>query len=48
MNNTEWLLRKADEHWSAGHTLPIDLFAALVSEGIDVAAEEQRCLQQPE
>lgn len=48
MTHSEWLLAQADAHWSSGNTLPIDLFAKLVSEGIDVVTEERRHLQQSE
>lgn len=45
---TESLLARADAHWSAGDVLPIDLFAEMVGEGINVEALEPRHLQQPE
>jgi molybdopterin-guanine dinucleotide biosynthesis protein A len=39
------LLRQAHEYWDNGEYIPLDLFAALASEGLDVPALEARFIQ---
>jgi len=42
MNANEFLLRKAERYWNRGLPLPIDLFAQLLSAGLDVEALERK------
>lgn len=38
------LLSQAHEHWSIGEPIPLDLFAQMAREGLDVPALEARYL----
>lgn len=39
------LLDQAREYWDIGEYVPLDLFAAMAAEGMDVAALEARFIQ---
>jgi hypothetical protein len=41
-SHAEHLLARAHGHWSNHEPLPLDLFYALLGEGIDVATEERK------
>lgn len=45
---TASLLRQAREHWAIGEPVPLDLFAAMAAEGLDVPALEARYLENAE
>ena len=47
MTHAEFLTRQARRYWSRGERLPIDLFAQLISVGIDVGTLERRYLKEP-
>ena len=40
------LLRQAHEHWDIGQHIPLDLFAAMAAEGLDVPALEARNIKE--
>jgi hypothetical protein len=46
MPNTyhEHLITRAQSHWAVGHRLPVDLFAEMLSAGLDVEELERRNL----
>lgn len=46
MTHIEYLLLKASIYWSAGSRLPLDLFAEMMSIGIDVGAAEEKFNQE--
>lgn len=41
---TASLMRQAHEHWNRGEPVPLDLFAQMAREGLDVPALEARYL----
>lgn len=47
MNANEYLLRQARPFWDRGEPLPIDLFARLLSAGLDVEALERKHMKEP-
>jgi hypothetical protein len=49
MPNTyqEHLIARAQRHWSQGRQLPVDLFAKLIAEGLDVVALEHQHMKEP-
>lgn len=40
------LFNQAKDYWDNGHTIPLDLFASMASEGMDVPRLEQKYLKQ--
>lgn len=42
MDIADHLIARAMPHWERGDTLPLDLFAEMVSEGLDVDALERQ------
>lgn len=47
MTHPEFLLRQAEDYWNNGHHLPIDLFARMISAGLDVDALERKHMKEP-
>jgi phage-related baseplate assembly protein len=47
MTESEFLIRQAQAYWSQGQRLPLDLFANLISAGLDVDALERRYMKEP-
>lgn len=48
MRYREHLMLRASIHWEAGNPLPTDLFAEMLSEGMDVEALEAKHKQEPQ
>lgn len=44
MRPAEFLIARAMPYWSRGQSLPIDLFAEMQSEGLDVVSLEDKYL----
>lgn len=44
---TASLLRQAHEYWDRGEPVPLDLFATMAQEGLDVQGLEARHLKEP-
>jgi hypothetical protein len=45
VNHREWLIQKAIRIWRRGEPIGADLFALLISEGVDVDALERETKQ---
>ena len=45
MTHSEFLIARAQPYWLRGQSLPIDLFAEMQAEGLDVVALEGKYLQ---
>ncbi len=48
MNFRENLIREAEAFWASRDRLPMDLFAAMVQEGIEVATLERQYIERME
>ncbi len=46
MTLIDWLVYRAQHYWERGNQIPLDLFAEMQAEGLDVVSLERQYLKQ--